>query len=309
MSLHYLVKPGILIISDFQLLEDINPSSLESLLQIISGIAEMAIDGGAIGIGNGRVAYAGRWGVVGEQPINWAYQQVLEGQSYEGAYLSPQLMISLSQGRTIPKHNAEKSDVYALGIMLVEIIFQEKLYEIFDYDNYEIRLNPLLGKLLQIRQAYGDAIYQIFIGMLETEEADRFTFEEIYQAVEDSRKTHFKMVNSRMNSSTHSRDMQRGNHTPTRNRVEANNASRTPKGRENPYRNDLSPFRGRFAPNARMPERVGRTPDRNRVRQQQTSRSPLRRDLKINTQFGRESQQAGYGGEMGRRQLSPISRR
>ena len=36
-------------------------------------------------------------------------------------------MISLSQGKTLPKHNPEKSDIFALGIMLVEMIFQEKL--------------------------------------------------------------------------------------------------------------------------------------------------------------------------------------
>ena len=53
-------------------------------------------------------------------------------------------MISLSQNRRKPKHNPEKSDIYALGIMLVEMVFQDKLDEIFDYDNYEIRLNPLL---------------------------------------------------------------------------------------------------------------------------------------------------------------------
>ena len=31
-----------------------------------------------IGIGYGRVAYAGRWGVVGEKPVDWAYRQILE---------------------------------------------------------------------------------------------------------------------------------------------------------------------------------------------------------------------------------------
>ena len=36
-------------------------------------------------------------------------------------------MMSLSQGKPIPKHNPEKSDIFALGIMLVEMIFQEKL--------------------------------------------------------------------------------------------------------------------------------------------------------------------------------------
>ena len=52
---------------------------------------------------------------------------------------------------------------------------------------------------------------------------------------------------------------------------------------------------------------MGKTPERQRLRQQ-SSRSPLRRDLKINTQFGRESQNIG-GMNDNRRVLSPISRR
>lgn len=60
--------------------------------------------------------------------------------------------MSLSQGRNLPKHTPEKSDVFALGIMLVEMIFQEKLGYIFDYQNFEINLKPLLEKLFHIRQ-------------------------------------------------------------------------------------------------------------------------------------------------------------
>jgi len=41
----------------------------------------MALNGGSIGIGYRRIAYAGRWGVVGEQPTNWAYQEALQGGS------------------------------------------------------------------------------------------------------------------------------------------------------------------------------------------------------------------------------------
>ena len=309
-SLHYYVPPTTLIISEFQLLEDLCPSTHDSLLQIIMGVAEMASSGPTIGIGYNRIGYAGRWGVVGEQSPDWAYQQVLDGECYDGAYLSPQLMISLSQGKRVAKHDEEKSDVYALGIMMVEIIFQEKLNDIFDYDNYEIRLNSLLEKLLAIRNDAGDDIYELFIGMLETDEADRFTFQEIFQFINTIRKNRSKMINSRMNSSTHSRDTYRTNHTPNRARPDANGGSRTPRrNKENPFRNDVSPFRGRFAPNARVPERLGRTPDRSRVREQQSSRSPLRRDLKINSQYGRDNQYGQYNNETGRRPLSPISRR
>ena len=117
-ALHYLVPPNLLVISEFKLLEDICPSSLEELLQIISGVCEMAMENPA-GIGYNRIAYAGRWGVVGEKTSDWTYKQILEEDSSYGVFLSPQQMISLSQNRRIAKHSAEKSDVFAFGIMLV----------------------------------------------------------------------------------------------------------------------------------------------------------------------------------------------
>ena len=43
--------------------------------------------------------------------------------------------------------------------MLVEMIFQDQLSCMFDYQNFEINLKPLLEKLYLIRQEYGDQVY------------------------------------------------------------------------------------------------------------------------------------------------------
>ena len=64
-------------------------------------------------------------------------------------------MIGLSQNRPSPKYDPMKADVFTLGIMLVEIIFREELSFIYDYDNFEIRLNPLLEKLQRIKEEFG----------------------------------------------------------------------------------------------------------------------------------------------------------
>lgn len=79
----------------------------------------MSYNGGDIGIGYGRVAYAGRWGVVGENPVNWGYREVFDNGNCEGIFLSPQLLTALSEGRANPRYSIEKADVFALGIMLV----------------------------------------------------------------------------------------------------------------------------------------------------------------------------------------------
>jgi hypothetical protein len=151
-SIHYLVLPSYLLFPDFELLEDTEPNSLPNLLSIISGVAEMALEWGHIGFGKNRVAYKGRWGVVGELPPDWAYQQVWEEGITEGVYFSPQQMIGFSQQRPNPKYDPIKTDVFALGLMLVEIVFKEELGFIYDYQNFEIRLNPLLEKLQRIKE-------------------------------------------------------------------------------------------------------------------------------------------------------------
>ncbi len=42
-------------------------------------------------------------------------------------------MISFSQSKPIPKCDQMKADVFALGMMLVEIVFREELGFIYDF--------------------------------------------------------------------------------------------------------------------------------------------------------------------------------
>lgn len=88
-----------------------------------------------------------------------------------------------------------------------------------------------------------------------------------------------------MTSSNHSKDMQRGSRTPTRGGKQNAGFNKSPT-RE--FSNNLSPFRSRPVQTKRATneQHTGRTPEGNRQRQQ-TSRSPLRRELKINTEFGK----------------------
>ena len=100
----------------------------------MKGVSEMALEGGTLlGVGRNRIAYRDRWGIVGERHDNWPYQQVFEEGNPEGVYFSPQQMIGYSQNRPNPKFNAEKADVFALGMMLVEVVFKEDLSYIYDF--------------------------------------------------------------------------------------------------------------------------------------------------------------------------------
>jgi len=80
------------------------------------------------------------------------------------------------------------------------------------------------------------------------------------------------------NSSQRNIELSRGNRTPAR-QSNYNTTSKTPKADKSKYRNDVSPFRGRFDSNVKNNgDRQRKTPER-----PQESRSPMRRNLQINT--------------------------
>ncbi len=79
MSIHYLIQPDLILYPRFTLLEEIQPSNIEEIFEILIGISEMAIEGGGIGIGYERIAFRDRWGIVGEKEITWPYTHIYEG--------------------------------------------------------------------------------------------------------------------------------------------------------------------------------------------------------------------------------------
>jgi len=94
------------------------------------------------------------------------------------------------------------------------------------------------------------------------------------------------MLNS--NSSQRNIELSRGNRTPGRNQNNPHaytSMNRTPKADPSKYRNDVSPFRGRFGgavKNNTQNDRVKKTPERGNE-----SRSPMRRNNQGNSKVDR----------------------
>lgn len=135
----------------------------------------------------------------------------------------------------------------------------------------------------------------LFVGMLEIEEDDRYDFQEVLNIVNEliappPSRPSIAMLNSGSSQGGlgHSRGSRPGQTGPY---------SRTPKNSERGmYRNDVSPFRGRFGgtvkTNVAGADRSRKTPDR-----AQESRSPMRRQ---NVRQDFQSMQ---------QRVSPINRR
>ena len=128
----------------------------------------------------------------------------------------------------------------------------------------------------------------MFIAMLEIEEEDRLDFKDLLAMVSDilfPQKVGINMLNS--NSSQRNLEHSRGNRTPGRAPVQPARNRNDPRQEDNKYRNDVSPFRGRFGkqtPTSAGTDRMRKTPDRGNQ-----SRSPMRRNLQINTRGERET--------------------
>ena len=302
-SLHTLVNQQILAIPDFTLLEEARPKSVEDLMDIMEGVGELC-QRGFTGVAHRRIAHSGRWGIVGEYPENWISDSILGDPHTKGIYLSPQQIMQLSQGGDPTDCDLTKADMFAFGIMLIEIVFGESMGEIFDYENFEIKLKPLLTKLNTLRQEFGEALYEVFLRMLELDENQRIDFDEFMQMMKQARKparieTSY-MSNS--NSSYASTNTYRTNKSPLRRKPQP------------VYRNDVSPLRGaKFIERERTPERTG-TPGR------LANKSPLKRDLRINTRFEKENSAVATNGNFTSRSpykpmllrkggVSPLSRR
>jgi hypothetical protein len=88
-------------------------------------------------------------------------------------------MINLSQGRPYRKSNRKKSDVFALGIMTLELIFKVNLSDVFAYTQFEMLLGPILEKLKTIKLEFVEALSNIIMGMIELDEESRLDFDEL----------------------------------------------------------------------------------------------------------------------------------
>ncbi len=118
-----------------------------------------------------------------------------------------------------------------------------------------------------IKEEFGEEVASLFVGMLEIEEEDRYTFEEILEIVSEllapppARPSGLHMLNS--NGSQRALELSKGN----RPGPSSGSYCRTPKQSDRGlYRNDVSPFRGRFGGtvknNAGASDRFRRTPER-----------------------------------------------
>lgn len=104
-----------------------------------------------------------------------------------------------------------------------------------------------------IKENFGEEFAKVLIAMLEIEEGDRIDFTELLDCVESLMT---RCSRGMLGSNNNQRNMEhsRGGRTPSKLSNAASyssNQQRSPKAQGGTYRNDVSPFRGRFGSNVR----------------------------------------------------------
>lgn len=110
-------------------------------------------------------------------PSSFMQVQFNLDRSHTGVYLSPQLMESL--GKIRPNHKPGKSDVFALGMVIMESGLLEKLDDCYDFKEGKILRNNLDRKFEAFKKKFPGWISIVVNGMLKENEEERIDFGEI----------------------------------------------------------------------------------------------------------------------------------
>ncbi|KAL4470486.1 hypothetical protein ABPG74_012097 [Tetrahymena malaccensis] len=97
----------------------------------------------------------------------------------DAPYLSPLLMNALANKEKRPSHNHFKSDVYSLGMTMLECCTLFKALNFYEYSSCEIRFNLIEDFLQKARLMYSGFLVNLIREMLNREEFQRPTFHEI----------------------------------------------------------------------------------------------------------------------------------
>jgi serine/threonine protein kinase len=104
------------------------------------------------------------------------------GEDYTRNYLPPKLMYALSQKISEPQHNPYKSDVFVLGVILVEVIALRNCYEAFDYSNFCVnweKLDEIIASAGNGTINYSDGLINFIKKLISFEESKRPDFLEL----------------------------------------------------------------------------------------------------------------------------------
>ncbi|KRX06547.1 Protein kinase-like domain [Pseudocohnilembus persalinus] len=117
--------------------------------------------------------------------LNTYQTAISEGiQQNKSLYLSPEQLQALKQKIQNTEFDTYKSDVYNLGVVVLECALQKKLPQIYDAKNFLINQEYLAQCLQEVKQQYSETLFKFLNSMLEPSQLTRPNVEDLFQTIE-----------------------------------------------------------------------------------------------------------------------------
>jgi len=99
----------------------------------------------------------------------------------QSIFLSPVAFDAIKKKKDEPVEDKYKADVFSLGMLILECATLKPSSLIYDYNNFSINLTLLSNRLLEVKERYPKAFYNLLRDMLRLEEDQRPDFIRIKQ--------------------------------------------------------------------------------------------------------------------------------
>ena len=117
------------------------------------------------------------------QDLN-AYIKVVAKNETE-CLLSPALLLAASINEMKPRHDPFKSDVFSLGMTILEISTLQKVRNCYDYYSFKIKYDFVQNLIAQVRSKYSNFLANLIEEMLSLDETSRPSFYQIHSMIQE----------------------------------------------------------------------------------------------------------------------------
>ncbi|EAS04523.1 kinase domain protein (macronuclear) [Tetrahymena thermophila SB210] len=129
---------------------------------------------------------------------NWSsYMEKLEKLDTQSTYISPIQLGALQHNIQRPVHNIPKSDLFCLGVIILELCLLESAQDIYDFTTFSIDLSARVKKLRDLKK-YSEAFIDFLLQLLVLNEEKRKNPEDLYQILAELAKSQQISVSNRI---------------------------------------------------------------------------------------------------------------
>ena len=101
--------------------------------------------------------------VLGVSP---SYEQVYSCRTLDNTYLSPELTVALSRGELSPDYNLEKSDVWTMGMIMIETAFTLNQKKAYNDLKTRVHFEYIHAQLQKFKDRYSLPLFKTISSML-----------------------------------------------------------------------------------------------------------------------------------------------